>query len=179
MDPATSAAPYGGEILSGRGAEAHCSAHSDPSYSSSPSSVDFLLFAPIFSLFSAAYLELAPRLAPRASSPAASMAVEVTNTVFYFGGFIALAIFLSRLRFCTGALCAVARATSVVAAAEFASWIATAILLAKLLFRGGPEHGNGVHSVQPLGTQMRQKQMQEEREAGMRRTQEQEQQRDV
>lgn len=145
-----------------------------------PSPIGFLLFAPIFSLLSVAYLELTPRLAPAAATPgtpssstvlvASLMALEVTNTVLYFGGFIALAVLLSGA--CEGSMCSVSRATSVVAAAEFASWAATTFFRAKLLFKGGPgaDRGDrGVHSVQPLGTQMRQKQMQE---AEMRRRQE-------
>jgi hypothetical protein len=102
-----------------------------------PSVFNFLLFAPVWSLLSIVYLELAQRFAPRATHPFASLALEAVNTFFYFAGFIALAVFLSKLVFCNGSVCAVGRATSVVAAAEFASWIASTILVAKDIFKGG------------------------------------------
>ncbi|KFH44676.1 hypothetical protein ACRE_045260 [Hapsidospora chrysogenum ATCC 11550] len=119
-----------------------------------PSIFNFLIFASAFSIVSVLYLELAPRLAPRASRPSASLALEATNTVFYFAGFIALAVYISRLRFCEGTVCAVARATSVVAAFEFSSWIASTILLAKDIFKGGlrggsPSAGSGSGSAAP------------------------------
>lgn len=101
----------------------------------SPSSFNFLTFAPAFSILSILYLELAPQYTPQAAHPFALLAVEATNAIFYFAGFIALAIFLSKLVFCNGAVCEVGRATSVVAAAEFASWIATTILRAKSIFK--------------------------------------------
>lgn len=110
---------------------------------SPPSSFNFLLFAPSFSIVCVAYLELAPRHAAWATHPFLSLAVEATNTVFYFGGFIAVAILLSRLVFCEGTVCAVARATSVLAAAEFGAWIVTTMMQAKDIFK------NGVRSYKP------------------------------
>jgi hypothetical protein len=82
-------------------------------------------------------LELSPKYAPWAAQSYIRLAIEATNTIFYFGAFIALAIFLSKLVFCTGTVCAVARALSVVAAAEFVSWIATTMILAKDIFKKG------------------------------------------
>lgn len=110
---------------------------------SPPSSFNFLLFAPSFSIVSVAYLELCPRYATWATHPFLSLAVEATNTIFYFGGFIAVAILLSRLVFCEGTVCAVARATSVLAAAEFVCWIVTTMMQAKDIFK------NGVRSYKP------------------------------
>lgn len=106
---------------------------------SPPSPFNFLLFAPSFSIVSVLYLELCPRYerSAWASHPYLSLAVEATNTVFYFGGFIAVAILLSRLVFCEGTVCAVARATSVLAAAEFVAWIATTMMQAKDIFKNG------------------------------------------
>ena len=52
-------------------------------------------------------------------------------------GFIVLAVYLTRLVYCYGSVCAAGRAMSVVAAVQFTSWIATTILLAKTLFKGG------------------------------------------
>lgn len=103
----------------------------------SPSTLNFLIFAPIFSILSVLYLELAPRLAPRASHPFSAVAIEGLNVIFYFAGFIAFAVYLSRLTFCTNPVCAAGRAVAVLAAAEFSAWIATATLVAKDMFKGG------------------------------------------
>ncbi|CAM1510428.1 Fc.00g007630.m01.CDS01 [Cosmosporella sp. VM-42] len=103
----------------------------------SPSPYNFFIFAPVFSIFSIIYLEATPRYAPRASHPIAALAVELTNSIFYFAGFIALTIFLSHLVFCHGTVCTTGRADAVVAAAQFASWIATSILQAIEMFTGG------------------------------------------
>lgn len=102
-----------------------------------PSSFTFLTFAPIFSILSIAYLTLAPRFIPRYTNPFVSLAVEFLNTIFYFAGFIALAVFLSKLLFCNGTVCAVGRSTSIVAAAEFSCWIATMMIEAKTIFKKG------------------------------------------
>lgn len=102
-----------------------------------PSSFTFLTFAPIFSIFSLAYLTLAPRFIPRYTNPFVSLAIEFLNTIFYFAGFIALAVFLSKLLFCNGTVCAVGRSTSIVAAAEFSCWIATMMIEAKTIFKKG------------------------------------------
>lgn len=114
----------------------------------SPSPFNFLVFAPAFSIVSIVYLELGPRYASWMTHPFASLALEAINTIFYFGGFIALAIFLSKLVFCTGAVCAVARATSILAATEFVSWIATTMILAKDIFKNGAGRPN--HEPKPL-----------------------------
>uniref|UniRef100_A0A8H7NE29 MARVEL domain-containing protein n=4 Tax=Clonostachys TaxID=110564 RepID=A0A8H7NE29_BIOOC len=103
----------------------------------SPTSLNFLTFAPAFSILSIIYLELAPKRFPQGCHPFMLLAIEATNTIFYFTGFIALAIFLAKLVYCTGSVCAVARATSILAAAEFTSWIASTILLAKKISQKG------------------------------------------
>ncbi|KAI9170965.1 hypothetical protein HJFPF1_00444 [Paramyrothecium foliicola] len=103
----------------------------------SPSSINWLVFVPIFSVLSIVYLELAPRRFPRFSHPFASLSVEFLNTLFYFSGFIAFAVFLSQLSFCNGPVCSAGRAVAAVAAFEFAAWSATTILLAKDIFKGG------------------------------------------
>jgi hypothetical protein len=103
----------------------------------SPSSLNFLIFAPLFSLLSIAYLELAPRRLPRATHPFASLTVEFLNTLFYFSGFIAFAVYLGQLAFCIGTVCGAGRAVVVIASFEFTTWIDTTILLAKDLFKGG------------------------------------------
>lgn len=104
----------------------------------SPSQINFLIFVPIFSFLSIAYLEVTPRFLAKgkahrsryihqkgaqesrltliASHPYAHFAFEVVNMLFYFAGFVALATFLGKLLFCRGSVCAAARADAVFAA---------------------------------------------------------------
>jgi hypothetical protein len=58
-------------------------------------------------------------------------------TIFYFAGFIALSVFLSKLRFCRGSVCSAARADAVFAALSFVVWNLTAMLFGMALFKGG------------------------------------------
>lgn len=57
------------------------------------------------------------------------------NSIFYFASFIAYALFLTDLVICDGVACTLARATAVIAAAEFSVWIASTIMAAKDWFR--------------------------------------------
>ncbi|ROW06394.1 hypothetical protein VMCG_04324 [Cytospora schulzeri] len=104
---------------------------------SPPSQVSFLIFVPLFSLLSIAYLEVTPKFLPKYSHPWAVLALEVTNVIFYFAGFVALAVFLNHLIFCRGAVCGSARASAVFAAFNFALWGVTAGLAVKGSLTGG------------------------------------------
>ncbi|KPM34479.1 hypothetical protein AK830_g12097 [Neonectria ditissima] len=104
------------------------------SRAASPAPFNFLIFTSIFSVLSVVYLEAAPRFAPRISHPYATIAVEMANTAFYFGAFIALAIFIGGLVFCQGTVCSVSRADTVVAAGQFTAWIGTTAFTAKEMF---------------------------------------------
>ncbi|KAH8178252.1 membrane-associating domain-containing protein [Sarocladium implicatum] len=104
---------------------------------SPPHIINFLLVTPILSLLSILYLELAPRFAPRACHAFAAFAIEFLNTLFYFSGFIALAAFLSQLRFCNGPQCAAGQAQAVVAAINFVAWLVSTVLVSKDVFKGG------------------------------------------
>ncbi|TQS32876.1 hypothetical protein Golomagni_06796 [Golovinomyces magnicellulatus] len=64
-----------------------------------------------------------------------TLGIEGGNSIFYFAGFIAYALFLTDLVVCDGASCTLARATAVIAAAEFSAWISSTILTAKDWFR--------------------------------------------
>ena len=55
------------------------------------------------------YLELVSKFVPRLHHPYAAIAVEATNTILYFAGFIALAIFLGSLTLCGGPVCSAGR----------------------------------------------------------------------
>ncbi|KUI57717.1 hypothetical protein VP1G_05051 [Cytospora mali] len=106
---------------------------------SPPAQVNFLIFVPLFSLISIAYMEATPRHLHQhaVSHPWAVLALEVTNVIFYFAGFVALAVFLNNLLFCRGAVCGSARASAVFAAFNFALWGATAGLAIKNALGGG------------------------------------------
>lgn len=104
---------------------------------SSPSQINFLVFAPIFSFISIAYLEIAPRFAPKASHPYGHLAFEALNVIFYFAGFVAVSDFISKLLFCRGSVCAAARSDAVFASFSWLLWTGSATLLALEIFKGG------------------------------------------
>ncbi|KAL6816800.1 hypothetical protein V8C40DRAFT_253754 [Trichoderma camerunense] len=102
---------------------------------STPPSISFILFSSIFSFFSILYLVFAPRLAPKAVHPKISLSIEAINCIFYFAGFIAVAVCLGDLAFCTGSVCMAGRGTAVLAAAQFSLWMGSAIFAAKAMVR--------------------------------------------
>lgn len=57
--------------------------------------------------------------------------------LFHFAGFVALAVFLTKLLFCRGTVCGSARAMTVFGAFEFALWGVTAALTIKDALKGG------------------------------------------
>jgi len=59
------------------------------------------------------------------------------NTLFYFAGFIALSVFIGRLLFCRGSVCAAARADAVFAAFSWMLWTASSAIVAMKVFKGG------------------------------------------
>lgn len=69
--------------------------------------------------------------------PYLAFGLELLNVLFYFAGFVALAVFLSRLLFCRGMVCASARADAVISSFEFALWGVTTFLMVKDIMRGG------------------------------------------
>lgn len=72
-----------------------------------------------------------------AAHPYAHLAVEVSTAIFHLAGFIALAVFLSKLLFCRGSVCHAARADAGFAALGWILWMATTTLVAMEIFRGG------------------------------------------
>lgn len=71
------------------------------------------------------------------SHPIVAMALEVLNALFYFAGFIALAVFMSRLLFCRGSVCGAAQASVAFGAFEFALWTASAVFMGKDVCKQG------------------------------------------
>ncbi|KAM3078175.1 hypothetical protein ACMFMG_002529 [Clarireedia jacksonii] len=104
---------------------------------SSPSQINFLIFVPLFTIISILYLEIAPRFMTRASHPYIHLAFELLNVLFYFAGFVALSVFLSKLLFCRGSVCAAARADVAFGAFSWLLWCGTTAILALEMFKGG------------------------------------------
>ncbi|KAI1388830.1 membrane-associating domain-containing protein [Hypoxylon trugodes] len=103
----------------------------------SPSQVNWLLVVSVITIVSVLYLELTPRFAPKLSHPLVAMSLEVLNALFYFAGFIALSVFMSRLLFCRGSVCGAARAAIAFGAFEFLLWTGSAILMGKEVAKAG------------------------------------------
>ncbi|EMR90160.1 hypothetical protein ACHAP3_003333 [Botrytis cinerea] len=103
----------------------------------SPSQINFLVFVPVFTLISIVYLEVAPRFMSKASHPYAHLTFELLNVLFYFAGFIALSVFISKLLFCRGSVCGAARADAVFGAFSWLLWMGSSAILALEMFKGG------------------------------------------
>ncbi|KAL7623961.1 hypothetical protein AAE478_005518 [Parahypoxylon ruwenzoriense] len=104
---------------------------------SSPSQINWLLAVSLFTIVSVLYLELAPRFAPKVSHPYVAMGLETGNALFSFAGFVALAVFMSKLLFCRGSVCGAAQASIAFGALEFLLWTASAVLTGKEALKGG------------------------------------------
>ncbi|OTB04346.1 hypothetical protein M426DRAFT_11721 [Hypoxylon sp. CI-4A] len=104
---------------------------------SSPSQINWLLAVSVFTILSIIYLEVTPRFAPKFSHQLVALGLETGNALFYFAGFIALAMFMSRLLFCRGSVCGAARASIAFGAIEFILWVASSILTGKEVAKGG------------------------------------------
>ncbi|KAF8857923.1 hypothetical protein BDZ45DRAFT_569572, partial [Acephala macrosclerotiorum] len=91
--------------------------------------INFLIFASSFSIIALLFLEIIPRISPRASpAPHAILLVQALVSGLFMAGFIALLVFLSRLLFCHGPVCVAARADAVFAALSYAVWVASATI---------------------------------------------------
>jgi Membrane-associating domain len=86
----------------------------------SPDRVNFLIFDGLWTaLIVVPFLTLAPRFFPRAAHPYAILAVEAITMLFWFGGFIAHAVFVSALLYCRGNVCRCAQVATAFAAFEW------------------------------------------------------------
>lgn len=79
----------------------------------SPSEFNFLIFASVWSILALVYLIVVPwKFADRAvGHKFGILAAEAVTMIFWFAGFVALAVFLSD-RLCFGQVCNVAKAVS-------------------------------------------------------------------
>lgn len=110
--------------------------YNDDTLTSPPAPVSFMIFVPLFSMVSCVYLEITPKFLPKYLHPWAVLGFEVINVIFYFAGFVAMAVFLNNLVYCRGAVCASARAATVFASFNFVLWGVTAGLAIKGTFNG-------------------------------------------
>ena len=88
-------------------------------YGDSPSRVNFLIFTAVWTFLIAPLLFLAPRRFPRYANKWAVLGLDAVTMLFWFAGFIALAVFHHRLLLCWGHVCHVMIAAIVFGAIEW------------------------------------------------------------
>ncbi|MCJ1302172.1 hypothetical protein MMC08_004975 [Hypocenomyce scalaris] len=126
-------------------------------YSASPGQINFLIFDAVWTILAVVYLALTPAYSPRLAHKFAILGLDALTCLFWFAGFIALAVFLSSLLVCTGHVCRSAQAAAVFGAFEWLLFLATTILAALHVWRSrgssstkGPAnlevHHNGMHN---------------------------------
>ncbi|KAH7393053.1 membrane-associating domain-containing protein [Pyrenochaeta sp. MPI-SDFR-AT-0127] len=106
----------------------------------SPSEVNFLIFTPAWSIVAVVPLVVIPlRFNHLLSSPAARygfLALEGLTMLFWFGGFVSMAVFLSD-RICFGTVCDVARASTAISAVSWVVWAVTFVFGVIGVVKGG------------------------------------------
>ncbi|KAH7117948.1 hypothetical protein B0J11DRAFT_96126 [Dendryphion nanum] len=106
----------------------------------SPTEVNFMIFAPAWSILALCALTVVPWKMPHVADQTipkiALLALEGLTMLFWFGGFIALAVFLSD-RICFGTVCAVAKAGTAISAFNWAVWAASWVLCMLRTFNRG------------------------------------------
>jgi hypothetical protein len=83
-----------------------------------PSSISFVIFSSVWTIFVLAYLLLAPKLAPKYVNPTATLILDALIMVFWFAGFIAVAAYM-RTPFDCDPACGASNASIVFAAFEW------------------------------------------------------------
>ena len=100
--------------------------------------VNFLIFSPTWSILALAALVVVPmKMSTLASSTAGSfglLALEVLTMLYWFGGFIAMAVFL-RDRICFGAVCDVAKAGTALSAVSWLVWTGSLVISVVTMLR--------------------------------------------
>jgi hypothetical protein len=107
---------------------------------SSPSEVNFLIFAPSWTVLALGALIVVPlKFSHMLSSKGARiglLAVEGLTMLYWFAGFVALAVFLSD-RICFGTVCDVARASTAISAVNWLVWAVTFAFGVIQMVKGG------------------------------------------
>ncbi|CAF9943396.1 MAG: hypothetical protein ALECFALPRED_000289 [Alectoria fallacina] len=121
------------------------------SYGLTPSSDSFMVFASVWTLLILIYLALAPRFFSAFAHPIAMLGLDALTMLFWFAGFIALAVFHHRAeqvyvgdglgdyyKGCSvaGGWCGEIEAAAIFGAFEWALFVATTALLALEFMRG-------------------------------------------
>ena len=91
-------------------------------YNRSPSEVNFLLFCSVWTMLNVVLLTISPKYFPEIIHKWAALAVEVITMIFWFSGFISLAVMLSGYgwtNWCRGSVCQSMRAATVFGAFEW------------------------------------------------------------
>lgn len=87
--------------------------------SSSPSEINFLIFCAVWTLLALGYLIFADlRPEHKIARAVAVLAVDALTMIFWFAGFIAVAVFIHD-RGCFGGVCSAAKAAAVFGAFEW------------------------------------------------------------
>jgi len=84
----------------------------------SPSEINFLIFNSIWTILTLVYVTVVPMKFPRAAPRYALLGADCLVMIFWFSGFIALAVFLTS-RVCFGNVCNVAKTAVAFSAAEW------------------------------------------------------------
>lgn len=83
------------------------------------------------------------------SNPYASIFFEASNLVFYLAGAAGLGHYLSRLLFCRGIVCTVAKADVGITTVSFFLWLITLIILVADVFKVGFRKTQSVQARNP------------------------------
>ena len=106
---------------------------------SPPAPMSFLVFTPVWSLLAlVALLVVQLKFAYLTASAAARyglLALEGVTMLYWFAGFVALAVFLAD-RICFGQVCDVARAGTVIGGLSWAAWMGSFVVGVWGLFKG-------------------------------------------
>ncbi|KAF1835264.1 hypothetical protein BDW02DRAFT_597520 [Decorospora gaudefroyi] len=107
---------------------------------SSPSEINYLIFAPAWTILALAPLLLIPlkysHLQDRGLVKWALLGLEGMTMLFWFSGFVALGVFLSG-RICFGMVCDVARASTAISAVSWLAWTVTFVFSVIGVVKGG------------------------------------------
>jgi hypothetical protein len=99
-----------------------------------PSQIGFLVFSSVWTLLTLAYLIVAPMKFPRAAPKLAQLGADALAMMFWFAGFVAMAVFLSS-RICFGNVCHVAKTSVAFAAFEWLLFAMTTAIAGLNAFR--------------------------------------------
>jgi hypothetical protein len=107
---------------------------------SPPTPMSFLVFAPVWSLSALIVLVAVQfkftQLTASSAGRYGLLALEGTTMLFWFAGFVALAVFLAD-RICFGQVCDVARAGTVIGGLSWAVWMGSFCMSVWGLVKGG------------------------------------------